>query len=51
MPGAVAPTNDLCITVIYNKHIFGHSDDENRFLMCIWVTSIMPGSPLSTPVV
>lgn len=34
-PGAVTPLMTLCIIVIYNKYIFGHSDDENRFLMCI----------------
>ena len=34
----------MCNLVINKKHIFGHSDVQNMFLLYIWSLSMVPGS-------
>lgn len=46
--------SQLCLlrgydTVIYKKYAFGHSDDQNVFLMYVWSSSRVPGSQLPRP--
>ena len=38
-----------CNIVIYSKYTFGHSDDQNIFLIAMWSSSTVPGSQLSKP--
>ena len=35
-----------CNIVIYKKYIFGHSDDQNIFLIYIWSLSMVAGLQL-----
>ena len=35
--------------MIYKKYIFGHSDDQNTFLIHIWPSSMIPNSQLPKP--